>query len=487
VADQRSGTVAVHEALPAGPPGRVLARVAVRWGGPDAVPPGMGTVPDTRQADRFERDTVTLGRVAYRGVTVRVGRQVRDGTEVGVRYDPGFRAVVAYDLRTGQPLAVREVAAEPRFLLRVGRDGMVRFGGDAPVPLPRGLPADYSGQVTAVPDFGSSTMQFLHPRGEAPPSEPLEMPAEWLLDPAGRRDSTVHEGGWVWVGPIRVSVGTRYAGRVVVLRGDPAGEVTVCERAGDGTEGPPLARVGVEWTAADADAMDVDQPLLPPAGAGSAAAPVPAQPPRLRPHQADWLADNRRRTGWVEQDRDSLAAAAVATNGPALVAEAMRLVADAAGMRQTLGTRPVTGRDLRMFLADLIESVVTAPRRDEGLFQDLRLSNFPIEAPPGGHRPSMAQMVAALRRLGEHPEVFDHWLPYLLHHFFEKARALSQDTLDVGFAWLFELPGLDVPADEVWLGPLDAEREVQQVVVQVGPYYLPTAPAGRPPHGRLAV
>ena len=127
MADRRSGTVAVHEALPAGQPGRVLARVGVRWGGPDAVPPGLGTVPDTRQVGRFERDTVTLGRVAYRGVTVRVGSQVRDGTEVGVRYDPDLRAVVAYDLRTGQPLATRAVDAEPRPPLPAGRDGAVSF------------------------------------------------------------------------------------------------------------------------------------------------------------------------------------------------------------------------------------------------------------------------------------------------------------------------------------------------------------------------
>jgi hypothetical protein len=361
--------------------------------------------------------------------------------------------------------------------------------------------------VRAFADFGRNKVIIEDPESDERIGE-WDLPRQWRLDENNEQFVDIAPRAGVRIGTMSVAIAARGATRAL-LRGHPPADATattgtinvyVLDKKGTPSK-TSAASVTVAWT-----------PRARPADAGSAAAPVPAQrqqarsasgessedeplatvvarlaPPPLRPHQARWLAHNRRRTAWVEQDRDSLAAAAVATNGPALVAEAMRLVADAAGMRQTLGTRPVTGRDLRMFLADLIESVVTAPRRDEGLFQDLRLSNFPIEAPPGGHRPSMAQMVAALRRLGEHPEVFDHWLPYLLHHFFEKARALSQDTLDVGFAWLFELPGLDVPAGEVWLGPLDAEREVQQVVVQVGPYYLPTAPVGRPPHGAVAV
>jgi hypothetical protein len=326
------------------------------------------------------------------------------------------------------------------------------------------------------------------PGSGAPVGDAAAMPREWLPASGERWVARVSEGGWVWVGPIRVGVGADRAGGEVVLRGHPAGEVVVYELAGAGRVGALLARVRVEWTVAEAEAMDVMDVDLPGPAVGAAgdAAAVPVRPLEfwLREHQRRWLAEHGLRVGWVEQDGDSLTAAAVATNGPELVAEAMRLVAAAAGMPVAPGGGVVTGRGLRVFLAALFEWVAAARHRDEGLFRALRLHEFPEGAESGSERPSLEGLAAALRRVGEHPVVLEDWLRSLLHSFFETARGLSGGGLDVGFGWLFEFAELAVVQDGEWRpAPYDAARQVRQVVVQVGQHYLPTAPAGQEPAG----
>ena len=75
-------------------------------------------------------------------------------------------------------------------------------------------------------------------------------------------------------------------------------------------------------------------------------------------------------------DGDCAFAATVETVGPARIAEAMSRISAQAGLpAPDLAGRPVTGRDLRLFLADVIEHVRAT--RNDRLAAALELGRVP--------------------------------------------------------------------------------------------------------------
>ena len=173
--------------------------------------------------------------------------------------------------------------------------------------------------------------------------------------------------------------------------------------------------------------------------------------------QRQWLIDHGLQAGWVDADGDCAFAATVGTVGPSRIAGAMREISGQAGLPEPdLARQPVTGRDLRMFLADVIEHVRAASNAD--LIQRLGLDFFP-DVSDDRDVPSLPTLLAGLRELGDYSERRGgNSFSQLLHNLLRLGG--------VRLGWISDVVG------QVVAGPA-GERE-QYTIVLINEHYLPT-------------
>ncbi|HUZ22191.1 MAG TPA: DNA cytosine methyltransferase [Streptosporangiaceae bacterium] len=289
----------------------------------------------------------------------------------------------------------------------------------------------------------------------------------------------------------------RYLGLSIAVVGEDGSLTRVPAGAEPGGEHPWvfLLRRGQDFMAAEP--ISPDQYGLRPArprprrAPGAAARPARSGPPRSsaaarRPAwwfagtrnlpgelyaptagQQRWLTDNGLQAGWVTPDGDCVFAATVATVGATRIAAAMTTISQRAGLpAPDLAGRLVTGRDLRLFLADVLEHVSVSGRQE--LAVSLGLGRFPeVSSDPAV--PSLETVLAGLRALGDYSqERGGDDYPALLHNL------LRLDDLRLGTL-----------SDDgaLVLGP-EGSRE-QHTIVLINEHYLPTRdrflPAPEPP------
>ena len=144
---------------------------------------------------------------------------------------------------------------------------------------------------------------------------------------------------------------------------------------------------------------------------GPADTPGPAQP---HPAQQRWLTHRRLRVG-EPADTDGVFAATVATLGPARLAAALISLAGAAGLPAPEFPAALSGADLRLFLADLLEHVAAAP--GSALFTALGLGDYPPPGTPAGPgQLPLSGLLSGLRRVGDDDPPAARFFPLLLHH-----------------------------------------------------------------------
>ena len=184
----------------------------------------------------------------------------------------------------------------------------------------------------------------------------------------------------------------------------------------------------------------------------------PEEPYAPSRRQQAWLTDNNLQVGWVDADGDCVFAATVRTIGPTRIAGAMNRISDRVGLpRPDLAGRPVTGRDLRLFLADVIEHAVATSNTE--LIESLNLSRFLVDVGDDtSDVTTLSVLLAGLREFGDYSERSGgDSFSALLH--------LLLNLADLRLGWISD--------ESTPIAGPDGRRE-QYTIVHVNEHYLPT-------------
>ena len=199
--------------------------------------------------------------------------------------------------------------------------------------------------------------------------------------------------------------------------------------------------------------------------AGEPYAPIPAQ--------RQWLQDQGRRVGWVDADGDCCFSATVATVGPGTIAAAMATISQLVGMAAPdLGGQPVAGRDLRLFLADVLDHALVTG--DQTLRGRLGIDHT-IEVLFEAGTMDLQKLVAGLRNVGDYSRrAGGEAFPFLLHDLLRMAG--------IGLGWI---------PDVGYVGVMPTAQPEPHVIVYINEHFLPSWSAQssgpQPPPARAPV